>query len=204
MHFLFAGDDSEQTTDEDSEESAENSESDGGSSQSSKKAKVKDAAEDIDYSKAETKYYRKNMNALQTKLEGSVMKCTSCYEQVNHHIRSLVFTHPVLGVFICKKCRKYYGKGKFCKDREGYDEYCRLCAEGGDLLCCEQEDCFNGFCKRCVKRTMGRAELKSAESTEGWACYVCNHEPMMELRALHRHILSNLKNSEEEDANLSR
>ncbi|XP_050718852.1 transcriptional regulator ATRX-like isoform X2 [Eriocheir sinensis] len=170
----------------------------------SRQAAKYNEAEEINYSKAENKYYKKNIDALQKKLEGSVIKCTSCYEQVNHHIKSLVHTHPVLGVFICKKCRKYYGRGKFCKDKEGYDEYCRLCAEGGDLLCCEQEDCYNGFCKRCVKRTMGRAELKHVESTEGWACYVCDPAPLMELRALHRAILDNLRNSEEEDAALSR
>ncbi|MPC98643.1 hypothetical protein E2C01_094021 [Portunus trituberculatus] len=51
---------------------------------------------------------------------------------------------------------------------------------------------------------MGRAELKRAETTEGWACYVCDPTPLMEPRALHRLILSNLKSSEEEDANLSR
>lgn len=60
------------------------------------------------------------------------------------------------------------------------------------------------FPQRCVKRTMGRAELKRAETTESWACYVCDPEPLMELRALHRLILSNLRSSEEEDANLSR
>lgn len=49
--------------------------------------------------------------------------------------------------YVLQKCRKYYGKGKFRKDKEGFDEYCRLCAEGGDLLCCEQDGCFNGFCK---------------------------------------------------------
>ncbi|XP_045601875.2 transcriptional regulator ATRX [Procambarus clarkii] len=158
----------------------------------------------INYSKEEDKYYQKNYDELVKRLSGSVIRCTSCNEQVNHQLRSLVHTHPVLKVFICKRCRKYYGKGKYCKDEEGYDEYCRLCAEGGDLLCCEQENCFNGFCKRCVKRTMGRSELKNAETTENWACYVCDPSPMMELRALHRTILSNLKNSEEQDANLSR
>ncbi|XP_063855287.1 transcriptional regulator ATRX-like isoform X1 [Scylla paramamosain] len=197
-------DNSEETDETDSEVKARTSESDEGSADASQHAAVKNGAEDIEYSKAETKYYNKNKDALQKKLQGSVMKCTSCYEQVNHHISTLVFTHPVLGLFICKRCRKFYGKGKFRKDKEGFDEYCRLCAEGGDLLCCEQDGCFNGFCKRCVKRIMGRAELKRAETTEGWACYVCDPTPLMEPRALHRLILSNLRNSEEEDANLSR
>ncbi|XP_063586682.1 transcriptional regulator ATRX-like isoform X3 [Penaeus indicus] len=158
----------------------------------------------IRYTKEEDEYYRKNISDLQKKLRDAVMRCTACNEQINHQIRSLVYTHPVLGVLSCKRCRKYYGKGRFCKDEEGYDEYCRLCAEGGDLLCCEQEGCFNGFCKRCIKRTMGRSELKNAETAENWACYVCDKTSMTELRALHRAILSNLEESEVQDDNLSR
>ncbi|XP_071550743.1 uncharacterized protein [Panulirus ornatus] len=168
------------------------------------KKKSRKEDEVIIYSKEETKYYRRNLAALQKRLSESVMRCTSCTEQVNHQIRGLVFTHPVLGVFLCKRCRKYYGKGTFCKDEEGYDEYCRLCAEGGDLLCCEQENCFNGFCKRCVKRTLGRSELKKVESTENWACYVCDPSPMTELRALHRAILDNLDSSEKLDDSMTR
>lgn len=60
---------------------------------------------------------------------------------------NFIFSILLISIFFLQKCRKYYGKGKFCKDREGYDEYCRICAEGGDLLCCEQEGCYNGFCK---------------------------------------------------------
>ncbi|KAG7158746.1 Transcriptional regulator ATRX-like 2, partial [Homarus americanus] len=115
--------------------------------------------EKVNYSKEENKYYHKQKDELNKRLSGSVVRCTSCNEQVNHQIRSLVHTHPVLGVFICK---------------------------------------------RCVKRTMGRSELKKVESTENWACYVCDPSPMTELRALHRTILSNLTKSEEDDANMSR
>lgn len=58
--------------------------------------------------------------------------------------------------------------------------------------------------KRCIKRTMGRSELKNAETAENWACYVCDKTSMTELRALHRAILSNLEESEVQDDNLSR
>lgn len=39
---------------------------------------------------------------LQKKLHDAVMRCTACNEQINHQIRSLVYTHPVLGVLSCK------------------------------------------------------------------------------------------------------
>ncbi|XP_066952391.1 transcriptional regulator ATRX-like isoform X3 [Macrobrachium rosenbergii] len=164
----------------------------------------KEEDECILYSKEENNYYNKNFESIQKRLTSSVVRCSSCFEQVNHQLPSLVNTHPVLGIFLCKRCRKYYGKGKFCKDEDGYDEYCRLCAEGGDLLCCEQEGCFNGFCKRCIKRVIGRTELKDAEKAKNWACYVCNRAPLMEVRALHRAVLQNLKEEEAKKSNLSR
>ncbi|XP_068228136.1 LOW QUALITY PROTEIN: transcriptional regulator ATRX-like [Palaemon carinicauda] len=194
-----------------SDESEDESEKDKG-----KKPKVKEGPENdeekktraedecILYTKEENRYFKKNIENLQKRLTLSVVRCCSCFEQVNHQLPTLVFTHPVLGIFICKRCRKYYGKGKYHKDDDGYDEYCRLCAEGGDLLCCEQEGCYNGFCKRCIKRVMGRTELRNAEKAKNWACYVCNKEPMMELRALHRAILQNLKDEEVKKSNLSR
>ncbi|XP_064114621.1 LOW QUALITY PROTEIN: transcriptional regulator ATRX-like [Macrobrachium nipponense] len=167
--------------------------------------KSKEEDECILYLKEENNYYKKNFDNLQKRLTSSVVRCSSCFEQVNHQLPSLVYTHPVLGIFLCKRCRKYYGIGKFCKDDDGYDEYCRLCAEGGDLLCCEQEGCFNGFCKRCIKRVwVGQNSKENAEKSKHWACYVCNKLPLMEVRALHRAVLQNLKDEEEKKSNLSR
>ncbi|KAK7085508.1 hypothetical protein SK128_019955, partial [Halocaridina rubra] len=158
----------------------------------------------ITYTRKENEYYKKNLDALQNRLSTSVIRCTSCFEQVNHQIERLVCTHPALGVFLCRRCYKYYGKGKFHKDDDGYDEYCRLCAEGGDILCCEQENCFNGFCKRCIKRVLGRSELKNAEKAKKWSCYICDPAPMTEIRAQHRLILSNLHEEEKKKDNMSR
>merc|ERR1711962_230240 len=169
-----------------------------------KKDKDEHGEDTIEYSEKETKYWKKNFEALEKKVNEEVFRCTSCNEQVNHQIRALVKDHPELGVFLCKRCRKFYGKGRFCKDDEGYDEYCRWCAEGGDLLCCEQEGCFNGFCKRCIKRNLGRSEASHAENAENWSCYVCDKGPLREPRAILRTILYCIQKEERKADKMSR
>ena len=37
----------------------------------------------------------------------------------------LLLRHPELGVLMCTKCYKSYGRGGWTKDGEGNDEYCR-------------------------------------------------------------------------------
>merc|ERR1712106_1105878 len=160
----------------------------------SKEGKKKDDGNDIliDYSDKETKYWKKSFEVLEKKVSEEVFRCSSCNEQVNHQIRGLVKAHPVLGVFLCKRCRKFYGKGRFCKDDEGYD------------LCCEQEGCFNGFCKRCIKRNLGRSEASHAENAENWSCYVCDKGPLREPRAILRTIIYCIDKAEQKADKMSR
>ena len=41
-------------------------------------------------------------------------------------MKKLYFSrHPELGVLMCTKCYKSYGRGGWTKDGEGNDEYCR-------------------------------------------------------------------------------
>ena len=37
----------------------------------------------------------------------------------------MLLRHPELGVLMCTKCYKCYGRGGWTKDGEGNDEYCR-------------------------------------------------------------------------------
>ncbi|RXG51342.1 Transcriptional regulator ATRX [Armadillidium vulgare] len=134
----------------------------------------------VDYSKKEEKFYSNNMSNLQKKLDEKITQCTACFEQVNHTVKTEIFTHPVLGVLVCKKCFRFYGKGDFNKDPDGYDEYCRWCANGGDLLLCDH--CTNGFCKKCIKRNLGRGAESEAINSKSWKCYVCDISPLTEER----------------------
>ena len=40
-------------------------------------------------------------------------------------LSAVLLRHPELGVLMCTKCYKSYGRGGWTKDGEGNDEYCR-------------------------------------------------------------------------------
>uniref|UniRef100_A0A096LTB9 DNA helicase n=1 Tax=Poecilia formosa TaxID=48698 RepID=A0A096LTB9_POEFO len=107
-----------------------------------------------------------------------IVCCTACGRQVNHFRRDLLYQHPVLKVLICKSCYNYYSSDDISKDRDGMDEQCRWCAEGGNLICCDY--CSNAFCKKCILRNLGRKELSSILESK-WYCYVCSPEPLFDL-----------------------
>ena len=52
------------------------------------------------------------------------MCCTVCPKNLCPLINVNVFRHPVLGVPMCIKCRKFYGDGDWPSNEDG-DEYCR-------------------------------------------------------------------------------
>ncbi|CAG0880380.1 unnamed protein product [Cyprideis torosa] len=77
-------------------------------------------------------------------------------------------------------CVEFYGKGEFERDEDGSDEYCRWCANGGELLCCSF--CTSSFCKSCIRRNLGRSYLKSADDADSWKCLVCDNGPIKGLQ----------------------
>ncbi len=92
-------------------------------------------------------------------LEDAKVLCTICNQQVNHKhevssmytgtikqnlmlllIQDMLCRHPLLGVVMCKRCKAFFFKGVWKRDEEGYFEHCRWCANGGDLVCCSNEE----------------------------------------------------------------
>ncbi|XP_022086719.1 transcriptional regulator ATRX-like isoform X2 [Acanthaster planci] len=123
--------------------------------------------------------------------------CTSCSKQVNHLDERSFKQHPALKVVICRKCFEYYKSGKFTQDEDGIDEQCRWCAEGGSLICCDF--CSNAFCKKCIKRNLGRSTLSALLSEEDtkWHCYICDPAPLHTLQKMCKDIMQGLANSVE-------
>ncbi|TPP62077.1 Transcriptional regulator ATRX [Fasciola gigantica] len=117
------------------------------------------------------------------------VKCTVCGMEMDP-ATSLLSIHPILQVIRCLPCAKFYRKQEFLRDSDGKDENCRWCADGGDLICCDH--CPNAFCKRCIKRNLGRCALSNIESLDEsavWTCYVCDPSPIQSLRALCSEVL---------------
>ncbi|KAF5400000.1 hypothetical protein PHET_06557 [Paragonimus heterotremus] len=111
-----------------------------------------------------------------------LVKCTVCATRL-HLSGSPLRMHPALKVIVCKRCRRFYMDQNFVQDSSGKDENCRWCADGGDLICCDV--CPNAFCKRCIKRNLGRSALyniESLEDTDTWKCLVCDPSPILSLQ----------------------
>lgn len=121
-----------------------------------------------------------------------VVKCTVCATKL-HLGGCTLKVHPTLKVIVCKRCKNFYTQQTFLKDVAGKDENCRWCGDGGDLICCDT--CSNAFCKRCIKRNLGRSVLHSFESlddSEQWHCFVCDPTPIESLQSQCSQIMSEL------------
>ena len=57
---------------------------------------------------------------------------------------------------------------------DGYEEQCRWCGVGGDLVGCD--GCVSSFCQKCITRNLGKAHLKKVLSNDNWECYMCKPE----------------------------
>ena len=115
-------------------------------------------------------------------LQESCIVCTSCFRQINHKQVGAVMRHPHLGVTVCKQCRNFYYQGDWTKDSEGYYEFCRWCANGGDLLCCDK--CKNVFCKKCIKRNLGRHKVTEIDEKDTWSCLMCDPKQIWRQRSM--------------------
>ncbi len=111
------------------------------------------------------------------------VNCTACHKQITSVNANTVIRHPVLAVTVCSGCRIFYNDGNWSKDEDGLDEYCRWCAQGGDLILCDK--CTNGFCKKCLQRNLGRKFVADLQKADEWKCLVCDPKPIYKLRAVY-------------------
>lgn len=127
-------------------------------------------------------YYEKNAPSVDL-IEDMNIQCTACWKQVNHHVRNNIMRHPDLGVPICRGCKYFYeDDGNWEKDEQGSDSYCRWCANGGEMVCCDS--CTNAICKRCIQRNLGRKAFADINASAKWECFMCDPTPIYSSRAL--------------------
>ncbi|KAJ9576250.1 hypothetical protein L9F63_006849, partial [Diploptera punctata] len=168
--------------------------------------KYRESTFEVTESKRELKYREKYYKDPDDVITSRKLRCTSC----NSFLQSIllegrdVYQHPALKVLMCKSCVEFYGDGNLSIDEDGSGKYCRWCAQGGTLYCCSS--CCNAFCKKCIKRNLNRSILDDIESDD-WKCFVCDGEPLWELRAIckNAHIMSKKikkKRKEELEKNL--
>lgn len=56
---------------------------------------------------------------------------------------------------------------------DGHEEYCCVCGEGGDIVCCDF--CYNSVCQQCIQRIAGKKYLNKllSNSDEKLTCFAC-------------------------------
>ena len=69
-----------------------------------------------------------------------------------------------------------YTNGKFTVDElDGHEEYCCICGEGGEIVCCDF--CRNSVCQGCIRRMAGKDYLDNLldpSNDEKWKCFGCD------------------------------
>ena len=169
----------EGTSDKKSEEGIENRKNE---KKKKKKKHITDEDHFAEVASKEMKYLKKHLIS-ERELDTQTIVCTACFKQVNYKQEGAVMRHPDLAVPVCRKCHKFYFNGEWMKDEEGFYEHCRWCANGGELLCCD--NCPNAFCKKCIKRNLGRSKVSEIEAAEEWRCLACEPGQVAKLRALY-------------------
>ncbi|XP_039278560.1 transcriptional regulator ATRX-like [Nilaparvata lugens] len=135
----------------------------------------------VEVSRDEEKFRKKFPKFEDTK--DKQLKCTVCSVNLTPFILAgkSCHLHSFLKVLVCKKCLDFYGDGDFSVDEDGDEKYCRWCGQGGNLFLCEK--CNSGFCKACVKRNFNRDVFEELKALDNWDCFMCNPNPLYELRA---------------------
>ena len=69
-----------------------------------------------------------------------------------------------------------YTNGKFTVDEsDGHEEYCCMCGEGGQIVCCDY--CHNSVCQDCIQRIAGKDFLNkvlNCNDDDKWKCFSCD------------------------------
>lgn len=80
-------------------------------------------------------------------------------------------------------CWASFNSGSFIVGEDNTENYCTLCGEGGDLVCCDT--CIRSFCQACIRRTSGEPFLQSLlQEDSTWNCYCCDGRPLTKQQQL--------------------
>nr|AFR91944.1 DNA cytosine-5-methyltransferase 3 [Patiria pectinifera] len=89
----------------------------------------------------------------------------------------LTAQHPFFIGGLCEVCRIEYAEMAYVFDEDGYQCFCCICAEGSDIILCDQPECYRSFCHDCIECLVGPGEVQTILADDQWKCYMCNPEP---------------------------
>ena len=105
------------------------------------------------------------------------LSCAICSEED----RGDFVAHPTLGLAICKSCASRIEGVKWTTDEEGFADWCSLCADGGELMLCE--DCKRAICHEDCEDLVGEDYLEACQKADVWRCWYCDNTPIAHLQA---------------------
>merc|ERR1712038_1330629 len=91
--------------------------------------------------------------------------------------------HPLFKLKLCNSCYDFYHEPNWSYS-DGSCDYCRMCAQGGDIIACDNSTCKEAFCIECLGKTMNHKLLINLQEDESlkWECISC--KPTSELKTL--------------------
>ena len=134
--------------------------------------------------KANTKVsLKRKSKKTKSKEESIVFACSSCAQpQLLIQGKRNILCHPKLQVGVCRECLIFAHSDLIPVDDEGYEIFCSWCSELGNLVCCD--GCKAPFCEECISRNIGVEYYESLSECDEWNCFVCNPDPIEDLREL--------------------
>jgi hypothetical protein len=108
--------------------------------------------------------------------------CTICAAE---RPRDEVWPHPLFQVAICGECLHTVCDG-IEKDEDSAEDpdACAWCWSEDEttLLLCDE--CPYGFCRDCIAKNLGDAQLRQIESADPWLCFICAPAPLSDHQRL--------------------
>ncbi|XP_022092554.1 DNA (cytosine-5)-methyltransferase 3A-like isoform X2 [Acanthaster planci] len=90
---------------------------------------------------------------------------------------ALTAQHPFFIGGLCEVCRVEFVEMAYVYDEDGYQSFCCICAEGSDIILCDQPECYRSFCHDCIEHLVGPSSVKEILDEDQWKCFMCKPEP---------------------------
>ena len=105
----------------------------------------------------------------------------------------------LLHILILQPCYERIWERNWNPDVDGYQSFCCLCGEGGEVVLCDI--CDNVGCTSCITRVCGKSFCQNLVSDENrpWLCFSCNPEPLHHQMRIRRRLMDTLRRGTEGD-----
>ncbi|ESN99160.1 hypothetical protein HELRODRAFT_162653 [Helobdella robusta] len=94
--------------------------------------------------------------------------CLSCRANIG------AYNHPFLLGKLCITCKNRLIDNIFVFDTDGFNMFCVICGQAGEVFLCDKLGCNKVFCCRCMTDILGKSQVHAIKSGEMWTCFICD------------------------------